>query len=141
MGYSDLLKDFYATIWVRGETDRIGDFFLADSEADGLFPDMAIRPEDFQAMVLAMSRLVEDIHVEILKTVEQDDWLSALVRAKCRARDTGEPLTLTGQAMLRFRDGKIAEAHNQFDLFGFFTQLGHLPEDALLRILSDETLD
>lgn len=140
MSHSEVLEDFYQRVWVHGDTSAVDRFFVPDLRADGLMPDLALTPSEFQTLVQAVLALVEEPQVEIAQSIEDGDWLSALVHVRCVSRETGAPLQIHGQVMMRFDGDRIVEAYNHFDMLGLFVQIGALPPEAVERALSGEAM-
>ena len=138
MSYREILQSFYDVVWVQGDVSAIDSYFAPQTEAQGLLPNMALDPADFEILVQTVMALVRDPKIEILRTIEDGDWGSALVHVTCQTRMTGQTVHLNGQVMARITDGKIAEVYNNFDMTSFFQDLGILPTDMIERALAGE---
>lgn len=136
----EILDQWISRVWLEADFDAVNDLFAPDGEAAGLFADMTVGVADFGPVVEAFLGLVEEPQVHVDRVVEQGDWLSALITLKALSQADGRPVTVTGQMMMRFRDGQVAEAYNHFDYVGFFEQMGMLPKDALVMFLSGAPL-
>ncbi|MGC9370821.1 MAG: ester cyclase [Paracoccaceae bacterium] len=136
MTKTELLDAFLHRVWIAGDFAAAQDLFSPTATARGVVPAMAVGPEDFGIAAEALRGLVAAPAYRIERTVEQGDWLSALVSVRASGAANGHPVALTGQVMLRFDGDRVAEAHNHFDYLGFFEQLGLLPEEALGAFLS-----
>lgn len=141
MTKSGLLKNWYEQVWEQGNVDMIDTFFGADTMAEGLIPEMQVGPDDFREFVSAFRYHLGDIRVELPKIIENGDWLSAILHVHTSRADNGAPIEVTGQTMVRVKDGKIVEAYNQFDLISLFEQLGQMPEDTLPVCMTGQRLD
>lgn len=84
----------------------------------------------------AILLLIHPPRWEVERVVAQGDWASYLIRGHAVSRSSGNDVTITGQVMLRFQDDLIAEAYNNFDMIGLFTELGVLPDDLLEQALA-----
>ncbi|PZX13636.1 SnoaL-like polyketide cyclase [Palleronia aestuarii] len=135
MRHEDILAEFYRTVWSEGDVASLGRYFSPDALTAGISPEFAFRIEDFQALVQAVLRLVDNVDVKLVRLVSEGEWLSALTEVSCTSRRTGAPVRLRGQSIMRFVDGKIVEAHNNFDTLDFFVQLGMLRPDFTVRLL------
>lgn len=136
MRQEDVLADWFRRIWVEGEQDAVDRIFAPQTEAGGLLPGFSLRAEDFKTLVEATLAMIAVERVDMLKTVSAGDWLSAMTVMRCVAHETGQKVDLHGQVMLRFDDGRIAEAYNHYDMIGFFQQMGVLPPDTMEHMLS-----
>ncbi len=141
MTKSELLKAWYSEVWEQGNTDAIDQYFLPDTMAEGLIPEMQVGADDFRDLVTAFRHLLGDIRVELPKIIEENDWLSAILHVHTSRADTGAAVEVSGQVMARFKDGKMVEAYNQFDFVSFFEQLGQLPQDTLPVCMTGQRLD
>ncbi|PPB80046.1 SnoaL-like polyketide cyclase [Albidovulum inexpectatum] len=136
----ELLREWYRRVWIEADLDAIDDYFAPQAAADGLMPDGQVGAEDFRALVPALLALVRDLRIEVVKSVESDDWLWAQIVATGRSATSDNPIRAHGQVMVRISAGKIVEAYNCFDFITFFEQAGLLPKDAFLLLLSSERL-
>jgi hypothetical protein len=134
------LKNWYQRVWIEADLDGIDTFFLPRAGASGLMPDGQVGPEDFRALVPTLRALVRDLTITIDQSHEDADWLWAHTTARARSAHDLRPVTASGQVMLRFQDGRIAEAYNCFDFLTFFASAGLLPDDAFLLLISGERL-
>lgn len=136
----DILRDWFQTIWISAELDRIESFFLPRAGAEGLLPDGQVGPEDFRALVPALRSLVRGLTISIDRWHEDQDWLWAHTAVRAQGAHDIRPVEAVGQVMLRFEGDKIAEAYNSFDFLTFFAGVGLLPDDAFLLLLGGERL-
>ncbi len=141
MTNSDILRAWYSEVWEKGNTDAIGQFFAPDTVAKGLIPEMQVGAEDFRDLVMAFRHILGDIKVDLPKTIENDDWVSAILHVSTSRADNGAPLKVTGQVMARFKDQMIVETYNQFDFVSLFEQLGQFPQDTLPVCMTGQRLD
>ena len=129
--HGDIVRSFFETIWVRGDTKAGMAFFAPGAEAAGFLTDLALSPQDFEIFVSMVRMQVHDLQVDVLKEVVDGDWVSALVRFTGVSTQTGRAVDVAGQSMMEIKDGRICTAFNHFDLIGFFIQIGALPVDAV----------
>jgi predicted SnoaL-like aldol condensation-catalyzing enzyme len=138
MQKSEILNSWYARVWEQGDIEAIDEVFRPDTKAAGLLPDMRLGPDDFKELVAMVQELVEEIRAQIVKTVEDGDWLAALVRIHTTNSITGEQVTVSGQVMARFEGDIMVETYNAFDFLSFFEQMHLLPEQVLPICLSGQ---
>lgn len=131
MTRSERLQRFYQDVWVHKDLDAIDRYFAPTAQAGGLIPQMQFSPKDFRDLVMAVSNLLGDIEIDCPVIVEKGDWVAALVRARTSRADTGAPVEVTGQTMVRFEGDQLVEAYNQFDYVSLFEQLGQFPADTV----------
>lgn len=136
MTKQEMLEAFIQRVWIEGDAEAAVGLFDAQGAVKGVVSDMTVGATDFTTVVEAFLGLVEEPRFRIERAVEQGDWLSALVTVEARAPSDQRPIVVTGQIMLRYADGQVAEAYNHFDYVALFQQLGMLPDDALMMLLS-----
>ncbi|SLN70666.1 ester cyclase [Ruegeria meonggei] len=141
MAHADLLRDWYAEVWEKGDTDAIDQYFAPDTMAEGIIPEMQVGADEFRDLVMAFRHVLGEIHVELPKVIEQDDWVSAIIKVKTTRADNGAPLQAAGSVIARVRDGRMVEAYNQFDFISLFEQLGQFPEDTLPVCMTGQRLE
>ena len=134
------LQNWFQRVWIDGDLDAIGEFFTPNSQAAGVMQGLDLRPEDFEELIPALMRMMSAPTVTILRHLETEDWLWALLVVRAKTADTLSPIEFTAQVAMRFDNGRIAEAFNHFDLLSFFEQLGVLPPEAMALFLSGESL-
>ncbi len=142
---NDTLRNWYATVWEGGGFDAIPGFFVNEggnsySGGYALLPDFATAPEELQEWLTILSTLVTGIRVNILHTIEEGDWISAMLEITCQRCDTGADVTAYQQVSMRIVNGKIAESYPVFDFIRFFEQLGQLPPDTHALLLTGACL-
>ncbi|GAB4388129.1 ester cyclase [Albidovulum sp.] len=135
-----LLQDWYRRVWIEGDLDAVDEYFAPQSGAEGLMPDGQVTAEDFRALVPALRMVVRDLRIEIDRHVECDDWLWVHVTAHAVKATGIEPVSASGQVMVRVADGRFVEVYNSFDFITFFEQLGLLPAGAFLLLLAGERI-
>lgn len=140
MTKSELLKEWYDQVWVHGDLEAIDQFFDPDTMAEGIIPEMQVGVDDFRDLVTAFRYHVGKIDVKLPKTIENGDWVAAMLHVHTSRADNGAPIEVTGQVMARFKDDKVVEAYNQFDFISLFEQLGQLPEDTLPICMTGQQL-
>jgi hypothetical protein len=141
MGHkSDILARWYRQVWSQGDLAAIDTMFRPDTRASGILPGMEMGPDEFKTLVAAVLELIEPPQVTFLKTMEQDDWLAALLSIRARAVAQARPIHVTGTVFARFDGEFMVETYNNFDFIGFFEQLGLLPENSIALGLSGQRI-
>lgn len=140
MTKTEILQRWYDEVWSKGNLDAISEMLGEDIVANGIIPALGITRGEFGDLIEAVRSLLGPIKVELAQTVEQGDWLAARYMIDSEALETGEPVHVSGQVMARFKDGRIAESHYQFDFFSMFEQLGQLPPDSLPVCLTGQKM-
>lgn len=133
-----LCETWFDRVWRKRDAGAIDDLLDTKALTHGLGAQACMGPEEFRAFYHALSNLVSDVDITIDKAVETGDWISVLCTVRAKRRDNGEPVVITGQAMVRIEDGMIREAYNHFDLMGIFIACGLLPSDSFERCLDGQ---
>jgi len=141
MTKTELLRRWYEEVWENGNLDVIGDFFDPGTIAQGVVPEMQMGVDDFRDLVMAFQAHVGAFKVDMLKAIEADDWVAAMIRVQTTRADNGAPIEVTGQVMTRFENGKMVEAYNQMDYVTLLEQLGLFPAETLPICMTGQRLD
>lgn len=142
---TEILKQWYVDVWENGNLDVIEDYFLevahnSHGSNNHLVPNFGVDTKELREWLSILHSFVTDIKVEVLQTIEQGDWISAMLRINCRQRETSNQIEVIQQITLRFEGDKKAESYPSFDFIRFFEQLGQLPEDTHALLLSGTVL-
>ncbi|WP_227269583.1 ester cyclase [Roseobacter weihaiensis] len=140
MTKADILKKWYETVWEDGRLDVIEDYFVSEPHHQYIAQNFGIEPSEVREWVSVLRSFVTDIKVEILHSIEEGDWLSAMLEINCRSVATNDPLKVYQQIMLRFDGDRKAESYPAFDFIRFFEQLGQLPENTHALLLGGTVL-
>ncbi|MGZ2258046.1 ester cyclase [Roseobacter sp. A03A-229] len=140
MTKADILREWYTAVWEEGRLDVIEDYFVDAPHNRHIAQGFGIEPSEIREWVSVLRSFVTDIRVELLHTIEQDDWISAMLEITCRNAATSEPVKVYQQIMLRFDGDKKAESYPAFDFIRFFEQLGQLPENTHALLLGGTVL-
>jgi steroid delta-isomerase-like uncharacterized protein len=128
-----ILNRWFEEVWNQGREEAIDELSFHNVPGHGLqAPDgkEVDGMESFKAYYRQMRSALSDIHVTVEDVISEGDMTVA--RCTVRARHTGEglgkpakgnPVEFTGMTMARIKDGKIAEAWNNFDFMTMFQQM------------------
>jgi steroid delta-isomerase-like uncharacterized protein len=131
-----LIRRWFEEVWNEGREEAIDEMFAEDGIAHGLADEAgaALRgASGFKPFFRNFRGAFPDIEVIVEDAIAEGDKVAA--RCRVRATHAGEglgfaatqrPMEITGIVIVRVRDGKIAEAWNNFDFMGMFQQLGTL---------------
>lgn len=141
MNRQDVLVDWFRRVWIDGDLAAIDDYFApGDAVAAGILTGGRIGAEDYRALVPAIRAQLRDIDGTMNRVIEDGDWLCAHYTMRALSAHSTTPVEASGLLMMRIADGKVREAYNSFDFLPFFEQLGLLPADSLMLLLSGERL-
>lgn len=140
MDKTALLAGFFDAVWIQNQPEKAASFFAPEGTAEGVLTDFTFGPEDMATWARAVLRIVTDMRVEIIKTIESGDWLTAIVRFRAVTRARGAPVDVVGHVTIEADENGILSAYNSFDMAALFVQIGALPPDIVERALNGETL-
>jgi predicted ester cyclase len=125
------LESWFEEVWNKGDEKAIDEMALPDAMTYGLENPDGTPVKGLQAFKDFHQKLLSTfskIHIKVEQTVTQGD----LTVARCLvtavhpgAGEKPEPMELqfTGMCMIRLKDGKLAEAWNNFDLGAVYRQI------------------
>ena len=126
-------RRWFEEVWNQGRESAIDELSEPDVIAHGLTDpggQEVVGRDAFKAMFRAFRGALSEMHVEVEELIMQGDI--SVARCVVTGRHTGdglgkEPkgrlLRFTGMSMVRERDGRIAEAWNNFDFATMFQQM------------------
>lgn len=131
-----LAHEWFDEVWNKSQIKAIDRLLADDAVAHGLFDEHGRElrgPAGFKPFFLQFTRAFPDIHVEVVDTVCEGDKIAArcIVTGTHKGDTLGipashKPTEFTGMTILRVKDGKIAEAWNNFDFQVLSKQIGAL---------------
>jgi len=119
---NSLITRWFEEVWNQNRHETIEELMPAECVIhDG---DANIRgPEEFKLFAAGLRAQFDEIRVEMHQAISEGDltclrWSSSMIH-----KDTGKPLHTTGMSLIRFRDGRFAEAWQNWDLHGVMEQI------------------
>jgi steroid delta-isomerase-like uncharacterized protein len=123
-------------VWNKGNLDALNEIIAKDhvSSGPGTLPGLPTGPEGTKQLVTVYRNAFPDIHFTIDEQIAEGD--KVVTRWTGHGTNKGELLgmpatgkssTVSGIAVDRILDGKIAESWGVFDQFGMMQQLGVIP--------------
>ena len=101
---------------------------------DPALPEPTRGPEGVKQSVRGYREAFPDLHLSIDEQVAEGDVVATRWTARGTHRGelfgipaTGKESTVTGITIDRFKDGKIAESHTNWDTLGLLQQIGAIP--------------
>ncbi len=135
-----ILYEYITQVWDNQNFDVIGDFIGQDLEATGLVPGETVAAEDVEDVVKMFNAIMTDRKTSIVKSVEEEDWLSAMVVTSGTSAYSQIDISVRFQLMARFKDDKIVEYYIHCDFMSFFEEMGLLPSGSMGFCLSGQRL-
>jgi steroid delta-isomerase-like uncharacterized protein len=129
-----LVRRWFEEVWNKGRAEAIAEMFASDGIAHGLSDDAETPlkgPADFKPFHDTFRGAFPDIEVIVEDLIAEGDKVAA--RCSVRGKHTGDhlgvvasnaPVEFTGMVIARIKDGKIAEAWNNFDFMKMNKQIG-----------------
>ncbi len=128
-----LIHRWFEEVWNKGRAEAIDELFADDGIANGLADESGAPlrgPSGFKPFFQKFRDAFPDVEVIVEDTVVEGDKVAA--RCRVRATHKGEglgfaatnnPVEFTGITIVRIKDGKIAEAWNNFDFMSMSRQI------------------
>ena len=132
----DLFQRWFTEVWNKARAEAIDEMLTADAVIYGLDDPSGTSistPEEFRAFHKQFCGAFPGIEVTVEDMVAEGDKVAG--RCSVRGNHSGDHLgiaatnadvAITGMAFIRVRDGKVAEAWNNFDFLKLNRQLGIL---------------
>lgn len=132
----EIVRRWFDEVWNKGRADAIDEMFAANGIAHGLSDDPAkpiIGPRDYRPFYEVFRQAFPNMMIVVEDMIAEGDKVAA--RCSVRGKHEGEflgraatqsPVDITGIAIVRIENGKIAEAWNNFDFMTLYRQVGHL---------------
>jgi steroid delta-isomerase-like uncharacterized protein len=129
-----LIHRWFEEVWNQGREATIDELFAENGVAHGVVrPDggQVRGPAGFKPVFHQFRTAFPDIHIAIEDTLADGDKVLVLCRVTgthtgpgLMTAPTGNKVEFTGMCIAHIRDGKIAEAWNNFDFLSMSQQLG-----------------
>ena len=120
-----LLYDWFNEVWNKDNENAIDQLLSHDSFAHGILkPEEPKGAEGFKLFFRDFRKTFHNINIEVDDVVKQDDMEAARTTVNAVHTVTGKNVSFTGICMVRVKDGKIAEAWNNYDFLSMYQQLG-----------------
>lgn len=136
-----LTRRWFEEVWSQGRRETIDELFAADGRMHGVGgpQDVVHGPAGFRAQYEPLKGAFPDIRFTIEEAIAERDLVA--IRWTATATHQGDhlgmpatqkPVTVTGMGFARFRDGKIVEAWNNWDMMGLMHAIGQTPQAKVL---------
>jgi len=129
----NIMNRWFEEVWNQGREEAIDELSYHDVNAHGLATADGKKVQgmdSFKTYYRQLRAALSDIHVTVEHVITEGDFAAA--RCVVTAKHTGEglgktpkgnPIEFTGMTMARIKDGKIAEAWNNFDFMTMYQQM------------------
>lgn len=128
-----LLHRWFEQVWNEGRESAIEEMLYQEVDGHGLEAvagGQVNSMESFRLYYRQMRSALSDIHVAVEEVVTEGDL--SVARCMVTAKHTGDglgktpkgnPIKFSGMTMARIKEGKIAEAWNNFDFYTMYQQM------------------
>jgi predicted ester cyclase len=133
MAEAEFMRRWFDEVWNNQNEAAIEEMFAEDGIGHELGPEPIVGPENFKTFHRAFVSAYPDLKVRVEDTVVEGDKIA--VRCRVAGSHNGDgiglaptnrPVEFTGMVMVRIKDGKIAEAWNEFNFMEMYKQVGAL---------------
>ena len=123
---STVLYKWFNDVWNKDDEKAIEKLMTPDSFAHGILPADSPNKgaEGFKIFFREFKNQFHDIKIDIEDVIAQDDMESARTIVDAVHTASGKKVRFSGICMVRVKDGKIAEAWNNYDFLNMHQQLG-----------------
>jgi steroid delta-isomerase-like uncharacterized protein len=129
---AELFRRWFEEIWNNGRTDLIGEYLGKDCVLHSVDDKGAlVGPDGFRPFYDRLRASFPDIRITIEQVIEQGDFAAGRWTAEAThagegmgCAPTNRKVQLSGMAIARFEDGKIAEAWDEWDRLRLGLQIG-----------------
>ena len=123
---STLSYRWFQEVWNEGREDLIEDLMTEQSIVHGIAEGQSKGAEGFKSFYRNFKNQFRDIRVDIQEALSQDNLECALTNVTATHNETGTKVSFSGLCMVRYEEGKIAEAWNHYDFLSMHQQLGRV---------------
>ena len=117
-----LVVRWFDEVWNKSRREAIDELFAADSILHD--NDTVIRgPEEFKKFYDELRSQLDDVQVSIHEVFSQGEMTCARWSSKAREKQSGREITISGISIVKFKDGRFAEAWQNWDKYGLVMQL------------------
>jgi steroid delta-isomerase-like uncharacterized protein len=131
-----VLRRVFEEVWNKGNLSLVDELFAPNYEDhDPSTPDFGRGPESEKKRATLYRNAFPDLRLTIEDIIAEGDTVMA--RWSCRGTHkgdlggiapTGKQISISGVTVARLSNGKLAEAHVNWDALGLMQQLGVVPE-------------
>jgi ketosteroid isomerase-like protein len=118
----DAIIRWFEEVWNQNRRETIEELMPPDCVIHDAAGDIH-GPEGFKLFAAALRSQFTDIRVTPHQAISDGDLTSLRWSATMRHVPTGKPLSTTGMSLVRFKDGRFAEAWQNWDLHGVNEQI------------------
>ncbi len=134
-------RSWFEQVWNQRNVDAADQLAASDCKAHGHAPDdQVVGIPEFKNFARGVLAAFPDIKIVVEETISEGDrsvirWRADMTHSAvfAGAPASGKKVTVRGISLMRFENGKIAEAWDNWDQLGLLTQIGALPATNLAK--------
>lgn len=120
-----LMYRWFNGLWNEGKLETIDKLMHTDAVAHGIqFREFSEGTEGIKQFYADFTSKFDDIKVTVDHVISEHDYEAARLQVIAHHKESGKMVSVPGISMCRIKDGKIAEAWNNFDYLAMYQQLG-----------------
>ena len=121
---TSLVYRWFEEVWNNSNRNAIDKLLTTDVITNGIDTKSQSGIEGFKTFYDNFRNDFSDVQVIVEDVITQDDIESARCTVTATHNNDGKAVKFSGNATIRVRDGKIAEAWNNYDFLNLYQQLG-----------------
>jgi predicted ester cyclase len=127
MSTSSLLQQqWFDEVWNKANEGFIDEMLHKDVIVHGLDPTGTTKGiENFRTFYKNFRSSFPTVHVEINPLVNDEEYATAYCLVSAKTAE-GRDVAFSGLSVVKYKDGKLIEAWNNFDFLKMYQQLGHI---------------
>jgi predicted SnoaL-like aldol condensation-catalyzing enzyme len=124
-----LVTRWFEEVWNQNRAETIDELLPANCVIHDAGTDMR-GPEEFKTFHDGLRAQFSEIRVSLHESISEGDMVCFRWACTMQHRNTGKTVRITGISMVRFDEGRLAEAWQNWDLYGMMQQIEAAPARA-----------
>jgi predicted ester cyclase len=118
---------WFDDVWNQGRRESIDELLAPDCVIHNASEEI-LGPSGFKAFYDNIHNSFSEVRVAPELSICEGDYVSVRWVSSGKHRDTGRNIKITGMSLMRFHDGRVAEAWQNWDLHGMMQQIEAAPK-------------
>jgi ketosteroid isomerase-like protein len=118
----EYIARWFEEVWNQSRREAIDEMFPEDC----VLHDCGIEyrgPAQFKVLYDSLRGQLAEVRITPLEIISEGDMVSVRWSSTAKQSSTGKPVAITGMSIVRFKDGRFAEAWQNWDQHGLLQQL------------------
>lgn len=137
---TDIILRWYRDVWINGKVDEIDHIYRPMPDEECLIQSATASVAETKELISIFNNLVCEQKIKVIHTVEQGDWVSAMVEVTGLKIGTDIPFDMRWITMARVDGDFIVEIYPSVNFLTLFEQLKQLPENSFELLLGGTVL-